>query len=114
MAQAGQGFAGRSVQFCTHFECKLFIQIQFVFQIEIKSMDSSEWKHVFANIHRQGLLMDENVLTDNFQDVVNKAFDPDMGFGYVSENGYKTSARVILQGKNPFLDNHTVSPDYKG
>ena len=74
-------------------------------------MDPSEWKHVFANIQRQGLLIDENVLTDNFQDVVNKAFDPDMGFGYVSENGYKTSARVILQGKNPFLDSHTVSDD---
>ena len=53
----------------------------------MKSMEPSEWKHVFANIHRQGLLIDKNVLTDNFQDVVNKAFDLDMGFGYISENG---------------------------
>ena len=74
-------------------------------------MDPSEWKNVFANIQRRGLLIDENVLTDNFQDVVNKAFDPDMGFGYISENGYKPNARVILQGQNPFLDNHTVRND---
>ena len=72
-------------------------------------MDSNKWKHVFTSIQQQGLLIDENVLTNHFQDVVNKAFDPDMGFGYISENGYKPNARVILQGKNPFLDNHTVS-----
>ena len=55
--------------------------------------------------------MDENVLMQSFTDVVNKAFDPDMGFGYISENGYKPKAKVILQGKNPFMDNHTVSAD---
>ena len=64
---------------------------------------------VFAKIQRKGVLIDEHILKENFQDVVNKAFDRDMGFGYISENGYKPKARVILQGKNPFIDNHTVS-----
>ena len=67
-------------------------------------------KYIFPNTEERS----SSQWKENFQDVVNKAFDPDMGFGYVSEKGYKTSARVILQGKNPFLDNHTVSPDYKG
>ena len=52
-------------------------------------------------------------MKENFQDVVNKAFDRDMGFGYISESVYKPKARVILQGKNPFIDNHTVSHDGK-
>ena len=34
-----------------------------------------------------------------------------MGFGYISDNGHKPRARVILQGKNPFIDNQTVSND---
>ena len=74
-------------------------------------MDSGEWKNVLNKIQRKGVLMDENVLMQSFTDVVNKAFDPDMGFGYISENGYKPKAKVILQGKNPFMDNHTVSAD---
>ena len=55
--------------------------------------------------------MNENALMQSFTDVVNKAFDPDMGFCYISENGYTPKAKVILQGKNPFMDNHTVSDD---
>ena len=74
-------------------------------------MDSGEWKNVLNNIQRKGVLIDENVLMQSFTDVVNKAFDPDMGFGYISENGYNPKAKVILQGKNPFMDNHTVSDD---
>jgi hypothetical protein len=74
-------------------------------------MDSGEWKNVLNNIQRKGVLMDENVLMQSFTDVVNKAFDPDMGFGYISQNGYKPKAKIILQGKNPFMDNHTVSDD---
>ena len=50
-------------------------------------------------------------MKENFHDVVNKSFDKEMGFGYISDNGYKPRARVILQGKNPFIDNHTVSND---
>ena len=56
--------------------------------------------------------MDENILTDNFHDVVNKAFDQDMGFGYISEHGYQPRAKVILQGRNPFVDNHSVCTLY--
>ena len=52
-------------------------------------MDSGEWKNVLNKIQRKGVLMDENVLMQSFTDVVNKAFDQDMGFGYISENGYK-------------------------
>eukprot|EP00092_Neocalanus_flemingeri_P009175 GFUD01009876.1.p1 GENE.GFUD01009876.1~~GFUD01009876.1.p1 ORF type:complete len:669 (+),score=172.37 GFUD01009876.1:51-2057(+) len=70
-------------------------------------MDSGEWNDVFAKIQRKGVLIDGNVLEENFEDVVNKAFDRDMGFGYISDNGYKPKARVILQGKNPFINNHT-------
>merc|ERR1719277_736741 len=56
--------------------------------------------------------MDENVLADNFSDVVNKSFDQDMGFGYISDSGYLPKPKVILQGRNPFTDNHsgTLSP----
>ena len=82
-----------------------------MFQIQCSAMDSGEWKNVLNNIQRKGVCMDENILTQSFTDVVNKAFDPDMGFGYISENGYKPKAKVILQGKNPFMDNHTVSAD---
>ena len=70
-------------------------------------MNSDSWIQVFSQ--KKGVLIDESFLKENFQDVVNKAFDKDMGFGYVSENGYKPKARVILQAKNPFIDNHTVS-----
>ena len=72
-------------------------------------MDLGEWNNIFSQIQRKGVLLDENVLNKNFYDVVNKAFDKEMGFGYISDNGYKPRARVILQGKNPFIDNHTVS-----
>ena len=74
-------------------------------------MDSHEWNQVLSQIQRKGVLIDDNILKENFQDVVNKAFDRDMGFGYISDSGYKPKARVILQGKNPFTDNHTVSDD---
>ena len=74
-------------------------------------MDHVEWNITFSQIQRKGVLLNENVFKENFHDVVNKAFDKDMGFGYISENGYKPNARVILQGQNPFLDNHTVSND---
>ena len=49
------------------------------------------------------MLIDEHFLEENFQDVENKAFDRDMGFGYISDNGYNPKARVILQGENPFI-----------
>ena len=74
-------------------------------------MDPGQWNNTFSQIQRKGVLLNENILKENFQDVVNKAFDKEMGFGYISENGYKPRARVILQGKNPFLDNHMVSDD---
>jgi len=70
-------------------------------------MNSDSWIQVFSQNKKKGVLIDESFLKENFQDVVNKAFDKDMGFGYVSENGYKPKARVILQAKNPFIDNHT-------
>ena len=53
--------------------------------------------------------MDENVFSENFHDVVNKAFDQDMGFGYISESSYQPKPKVILQGRNPFMDNQRVS-----
>ena len=68
-----------------------------------------EWNNTFSQIQRNGVLLNENVFKENFHDVVNKAFDKEMGFGYISDNGYKPRARVILQGTNPFLDSHTVS-----
>jgi len=79
-------------------------------------MDPGQWNNTFSQIQRKGVLLNENILKENFQDVVNKAFDKEMGFGYVSENGYKPRARVILQGKNPFLDNHMglLSPVLEG
>ena len=83
----------------------------FVAESSFQVMDSDAWNNVFARIQGKGVLFDENNLTENFKDIVNKAFDRDMGFGYISESGYKPKARVILQGKNPFIDNHTVSDD---
>jgi hypothetical protein len=74
-------------------------------------MDHVGWNNTFSQIQKIGVLLDENVFKENFHDVVNKAFDKDMGFGYISDNGYKPRARVILQGKNPFIDNNTVSND---
>ena len=72
-------------------------------------MDHVEWNNTFSQIQRNGVLLNGNVFKENFHDVVNKAFDKEMGFGYISDNGYQPRARVILQGKNPFIDNHTVS-----
>ena len=72
-------------------------------------MDVEHWRNVFGVIKRKGILLDENVLMDNFQDVINKAFDQDMGFGYICESDHKHKARVILQGRNPFMENSTVS-----
>ena len=77
-------------------------------------MHPNDWENVFSKIERRGMIIDKDILMDNFQDVVNKAFDQDMGFGYIAENGYKPDGRVILQGKNPFVDNHTVSNDCVG
>ena len=74
-------------------------------------MDSGEWDNVLQSIKRKGVLVDENVWNEKFHAVVNKAFDQDMGFGYISDNGYKPKAKVILQGKNPFMDNQTVRAD---
>eukprot|EP00090_Calanus_glacialis_P045161 TRINITY_DN8222_c0_g1_i1.p1 TRINITY_DN8222_c0_g1~~TRINITY_DN8222_c0_g1_i1.p1 ORF type:complete len:693 (+),score=210.25 TRINITY_DN8222_c0_g1_i1:41-2119(+) len=82
----------------------------------MQNMDPGEWNQTFSQIQRKGVLLNENVLKENFLDVVNKAFDKEMGFGYISDNGYKPRARVILQGKNPFIDNHTglLSPVMEG
>jgi hypothetical protein len=74
-------------------------------------MDYVEWNTTFSQMKRKGVLLNENFLKENFHDVVNKAFDKEMGFGYISDNSYKPRARVILQGKNPFIDNHTVYTD---
>ena len=78
---------------------------------KFQKMNTSELKNVFADIQRRGVYIDEYVLKDSFKDVVNKALDTEMGFGYVGEEGYKPDARVILQGKNPFIDSHAVSDD---
>ena len=69
-------------------------------------MDSGGWKDTFSQIERKGVLLNENVLKENFQDVVNKAFDKEMGFGFISDENFKPRARITLQGKNPFLDNY--------
>ena len=74
-------------------------------------MDRGEWNKTFSKIQRTGVLLNENVLKENFHDLVKNGFDKEMGFGYISDNGYKPRARVILQGKNPFIDNHTVRND---
>ena len=58
-----------------------------MFQIKFPAMDSGEYNNVLNIIQRKGVLMDENVQMQSFTDVVIKAFDPDMGFGYISENG---------------------------
>jgi len=75
-------------------------------------MDPDGWRDTFSQIERRGVLLNENVLKENFQDVVHKAFDKEMGFGFISEESFKPRARITLQGKNPFLDNHfgVVSP----
>jgi len=75
-------------------------------------MDPVGWKDTFSQIERKGVLLNENVLKENFQDVVNKAFDKEMGFGFISNENFKPRARITLQGKNPFLDNYVgvVSP----
>jgi len=75
-------------------------------------MDPADWMDTFSHIKREGVLFNENVFRENFHDVVNKAFDKEMGFGYISNEDFKPRARITLQGKNPFLDNHAglVSP----
>jgi len=70
-------------------------------------MDSDSWIQVFSQNRNKGVLIDESFLKENFQDVVNKVYDKNMGFGYISENGYNPKARIILQAKNPFIDNDT-------
>ena len=70
-----------------------------------------QWTETFSQLSRKGVLLNEHIFNETFQDVVNKAFDKEMGYGYISDYGgcYNPDARVILQGKNPFLDNHSVT-----
>ena len=74
-------------------------------------MDTNSWEDKFSTIKRKGIIIDENILKETFRDVSNKALDKEMGVGYVAEDGYKPSARVVLQGMNPFIDNHAVIRD---
>ena len=76
-------------------------------------MGPGQWRDTFLQLKRRGVLLNENVFKESFQDVVNKAFDKEMGFGYLSASSDQTMARVTLQAKNPFLDNQAVSGHLK-
>ena len=63
---------------------------------------SIEWQKMVDSIREK----DDNFeVTSNFK-FASKGIDKDMGFGFISESENPVDARVVLQGPNPFLDNH--------
>ena len=71
-------------------------------------MAAVDWTSTLAQNKKKGILLNEKIFNETFDEVVNKAFDHDMGFGYVSEGLLKPKARIVLQARNPFLDNYLV------
>jgi len=69
-------------------------------------MAAVDWRSTLAQNKKKGILLNEKIFNETFDEVVNKAFDHDMGFGYVSEGLLKPKARIVLQARNPFLDNY--------
>ena len=70
--------------------------------IEEKMSTSIEWQKMVDSIRDK----EENFeVTSNFT-FSSKGIDKEMGFGFISESENPVDARVVLQGPNPFLDNH--------
>jgi len=63
------------------------------------------WKEQLKKIKRKGEVIEEKTLNKYFEEVQTKAFDTEMGYGYVSENEGQPKVKVILKGNSPFLNN---------
>ena len=77
-------------------------------------MPAKDWAFTLQHLkswngRRQSSIEDQQVHED-INDYELAGLDNEMGFGYFDETKPgKPSARIILQGENPFIDNYMVS-----
>ena len=76
--------------------------------IEEKMSTSIEWQRMVDSIRDKE---EKFEVSSNFT-FASKGIDKEMGFGFISESENPVDGRVVLQGPNPFLDNHygTTNP----
>ena len=72
-----------------------------------------DWKALLAEISSKGEIPDSFLDKDNFPKSF-KSLDKEMGFGQISSDKETVEAKVVLQGKNPFMDNNfgVLSPAF--
>ena len=72
-----------------------------------------DWKALLAEITAKGDIPDTFIDKENFPNAL-KSLDTDLGFGHISSDMENVEARVVLQGKNPFMDNNQglLSPGF--
>ena len=63
-----------------------------------------DWKTLLAEISSKGEIPDSFLDKENFPKSF-KSMDKEMGFGLLSSDKENVEAKVVLQGKNPFMDN---------
>ena len=72
-----------------------------------------DWKTLLAEISSKGEIPDSFIDKETFPNSF-KALDKEMGFGQISSDKEKVEGKVVLQGKNPFMDNNhgVLSPAF--
>ena len=64
-----------------------------------------DWKALLAEIADKGDIPQTFIDREHFPRA-QKSLDKEMGFGYISSDLEDVQAKIVLQGKNPFMDNN--------
>ena len=72
-----------------------------------------DWKTLLAEISSKGEIPDSFIDRESFPRC-SKSLDKEMGFGQISSEKENVEAKIVLQGKNPFMDNNygVLSPAF--
>ena len=64
-----------------------------------------DWKALLSEVTAKGDIPESFIDKENFPQAL-KSLDKEMGFGHISSDQDEVQAKIVLQGKNPFVDNN--------
>ena len=64
-----------------------------------------DWKALLSEVTAKGDIPESFIDKENFPQAL-KSLDKEMGFGHISTDPDEIQAKIVLQGKNPFVDNN--------
>lgn len=64
-----------------------------------------DWKALLSEVTAKGDIPESFIDKENFPQAL-KSLDKEMGFGHISSDPDEVQAKIVLQGKNPFVDNN--------